>query len=72
MDFQFYSDEHVNKLQVYIEENFMLDGAAKHLVNNILRYVAAQSEEPEYTMMMLMSLLDGIGITAEEIKDVLK
>ena len=71
MDFQFYNDEHVNKLQTYIEENFTLDGTSRHLIRNILWYVASQGEDTEYTLMMLTSLLDGIGITADEIVKVL-
>ena len=66
-DFQFYSDEHVNKLQEYIENNFSLDGAARHLVNNILKYVASQGEDGETTLNMLGALLDSLGISREEI-----
>lgn len=71
MDFEFYKDEHVNRLQNYIEENFTLDGTSRHLVSNILRFVASQGEDSAYTLMMLTSLLDGVGITASEIVKVL-
>ena len=71
MNFEFYKDEHVNRLQTYIEANFTLDGTSRHLINNILWFVASQGEDSEYTLMILTSLLDGIGITASEIVNVL-
>lgn len=66
-DFEFYSDEHVNKLQVYIEENFTMGGCSTTLVSNILDYAASQSEDDESALLILEMLLDGIGITREEI-----
>ena len=66
-DFQFYSDKHVNKLQLYIEENFALIGVSKQLVRNILDYVASQGEDGETSLDMLKSLLDGLDISKSEI-----
>lgn len=66
-NFEFYTDEQVNTLQTYIEEHYTLDGTAKHLVRNILEYVAAQGDDEENILYMLTNLLDGIGITEDEI-----
>ena len=65
--FEFYTDEQVNRLQSYIEETFTLDGTSKTIVRNILDYVAAQGDDEEITLFLLMTLLDGIGITELEI-----
>lgn len=65
--FEFYTDEQVNTLQTYIEETFTLDGTSKHLIRNILDYTAAQGDDAETILAMLMTLLDGIGITEIEI-----
>ena len=65
--FDFYSDEHVNTLQSYIEENYEMGGCSTTLVRNILEYVAGQAEDPETALLMFDMLLDGIGITREEI-----
>ena len=66
-DFEFYSDEHVNKLQTYIEENFEMGGCSTTLVSNILNYAAEQSEDNESALRILEMLLDGIGIARKEI-----
>lgn len=66
-NFKFYTDEQVNKLQIYIEENFEMDRCSTILISNILHYVSAQEEDDELTLDMLEELLDGIGITREEI-----
>jgi len=66
-DFDFYSDEHVNKLLSYIEENYAMGGCSTTLARNILNYVAGQAEDPETALLMFDMLLDGIGITREEI-----
>ena len=66
-DFEFYSDEHVNKLQTYIEENCEIGGYSTTLVKNILNYAAAQSEDDESALRILEMLLDGIGIARKEI-----
>lgn len=57
----------VNKLQVYIEENFTLDGTSRNLIRNILDYVAAQGQDQEETLDSLMDLMDGIGVEREEL-----
>lgn len=67
LTFSFYTDEQVNALQTYIEENYTVDGTSKRLIRNILEYVAAQEDDEETILDMLTSLLDGIGITKEEI-----
>lgn len=61
--FAFYTEEQVNRLQNYMEENFTLDGTSKSLIRNILDYVAAQGDDEETILCLLMNLLDGIGIT---------
>lgn len=66
-NFKFYTDEQVNKLQIYIEENFEMNRCSTILISNILHYVSAQEEDDELTLDMLEELLDGIGITREEI-----
>lgn len=66
-NFEFYTDEQVNKLQMYIEENFKMGGCSTTLVSNILHYVSAQGEDDELTLDMLEELLNGIGITRDEI-----
>ena len=66
-NFRFYTDEQVNKLQIYIEENFEMNRCSTILISNILHYVSAQEEDDELTLDMLEELLDGIGITREEI-----
>ena len=66
-NFEFYTNEQINKLQMYIEENFEMGGCSTTLVNNILQYVAAQGEDDDIILDMLEELLDGIGITREEI-----
>lgn len=65
--FEFYTPEHVNRLQTYIEHHFTLNSTARHLVRNILDYVAVQGEDDDITLELLTTLLDGIGITKEEI-----
>ena len=66
-DFEFFSDEHVNRLRSYIEKNFSLDGTSRRLVGNILGYVAAQGDDAEIVLEMLDELLDGVGLTEYEI-----
>lgn len=66
-NFRFYTDEQVNKLQMYIEENFEMNRCSTILISNILHYVSTQEENDELTLDMLEELLDGIGITREEI-----
>lgn len=66
-NFEFYLDEHINNLQVYIEENFKMGGCSTTLVSNILNYAASQSQDDESALLILEMLLDGIGITRKEI-----
>lgn len=66
-NFEFYSDEHVNKLQMYIEENFEMGGCSTTLIRNILDFAAEQSQDDESALCTLEMLLDGIDITREEI-----
>ena len=62
---EFYSDEQVEKLQAYIEENYALAKTSKRLVRRILEYIAAQNLcEP---VEDLLALLDSTGITRAEI-----
>lgn len=65
--FEFYTEEHVNKLQMFIEENFALDGTSKHLIRNILEYVSVQEDDEDTILDMLEALLNGIAIDREEI-----
>lgn len=65
--FEFYTDEHVTKLQNYIENKLDLNEMAKLLVSNALTYVAAQGEDGDFAICMLLELLDGLGLTREEI-----
>lgn len=65
--FTFQTEEQINRLQIYIEENFTLDATAKRLIRNILEYISVQEEDAEIILTMILSLLDGIGITETEI-----
>lgn len=65
--FEFYTDTQINKLQIYIEENFEMGGCSPTLISNILHYVSMQGEDNDITLNMLEELLDGIGITRNEI-----
>ena len=66
-EFSFCTDEQVNDLQVFIEENFALDGTSRHLIANILGFVAAQGYDGETALDILETLLNGIAIQREEI-----
>ena len=66
-DFEFYSSEHVNKLQMYIEKNYAMGGCSAKVIRNALDYAAEQSEDDESALLILEKLLDGIGITRKEI-----
>ena len=65
--FVFYTDEQINRLQAYIEENFTLDSTSRHLIANILQFVASQVNDNNIILDLLTTLLDPIGITSEEI-----
>lgn len=66
-DFVFCTDEQVNILQTYIEENYTLDGTSRSLIRGILDYVAAQEDDSEIILDLLTGLLDPIGISREEL-----
>lgn len=66
-DFDFYSNEHVNTMQTYIEEHFEMGGCSATLVRNILSYIAGQAEDADTALLMFDMLFDGIGLTREEI-----
>ena len=66
--FDFYTEEHVNNLQRYIEENFALDGTSRHLIRNILDYVAGNVEDEQSQIIILLDLLNGIGIDERDLR----
>lgn len=70
--FSFESEEQVNKLQDYLEENFNLASCAPHLVGDILAFVAAQGEGAEEKLDLLCMFLDSTGIERDEIKKAIK
>lgn len=51
----------------YIRENFNIDGYG-FLVRNIIDWTNTQSMDREDTISTLVELLNGIGITKEEIE----
>ena len=59
-DFEFYTDEQVNALQVFLEEKYELDDISKQLIHNILEYVAAQDDDNENIFYLLSDLLKGV------------
>ena len=52
----------------YLTTNFSLSGEAQRVIDNILYYVELQDLDEDQQYNMLSSLLDGIGLTDEEIK----
>ena len=66
-EFEFYSKEHTDKQQRYIDENYAMGGCSTPLVSNALDFAANQSEDNESALLVLEMLLDGIGITREDI-----
>ena len=62
-------EKYMNKDQFhdYILNNFTMDGTSLRLVHNILDYVAVQGCCYEDQQALLSALLDGIGLTEEEI-----
>ena len=60
LDFEFYTDEQVNALQVFLEEKYELDDISKQLIHNILEYVAAQDDDNENIFYLLSDLLKGV------------
>lgn len=65
--FSFDTEEQINKLQNYIEENFNLACAA-HLVRDILSFVAAQGGEADEKLDLLCMFLYSTGIEKDEIQ----
>lgn len=59
-------EEH--KFYGYILEQFTLDGTSRALVRNILTEVGKMDLSKEERCRLLSSLLDGIGLTEEEIE----
>lgn len=57
-----------NAAMEYITTNFSLSGEAQRIIDNILYYVELQDLDEDQQYNMLSSLLDGIGLTDEEIK----
>lgn len=56
-------------LMRYILENFTVDmGLTRSLIDNILDWVSIQSMDREDTINALLCLLDGLGITRDEIE----
>ena len=71
-DFEFYTDVQVDALQALIEEKCELDNNSKHLIRNILEYVAAQGDDNENIFYLLTGLLDGVvdeNILIESLKN---
>ena len=60
LDFEFYTDEHVDALKEYFERNYIWDDDTKQLVSNILYYVSAQDDDSETIFCMLCALLQGV------------
>lgn len=56
----------VNEIQVYIEENFVVDGGCAKIINNILWYIEGHTSDEKYKFFSEM--LQGIGLTDKEIK----
>lgn len=68
--FSFESEEQINKLQDYLEENFNLASCAAHLVRDVLSFVKAQDEEADEKLDLLCMFLDSTGIKRDEIQKV--
>lgn len=56
----------INDFQVYFEENYY--SPRYHMVNDIVRYVAAQGLNKEESIEILLALLYSTGITEEELE----
>lgn len=61
-----FNDKMVNELQDYYEENYYRPNY--HMVNDIIRYVAAQGLDKEESIELLLALLSSTGITKEELE----
>lgn len=51
----------------YILENFTIDNDGRRLISNILDWIWVQSMDKKDSVNCLMLLLDGIGLTEDEI-----
>lgn len=51
----------------YILENFTIDNDGRKLISNILDWIWVQSMDKKDSINCLMLLLDGIGLTEDEI-----
>ena len=62
-------DEDVNRLKEYMHDNFTLEGVSSRLVDNIIEHVAGENASDEELLWLdtLDALLDGTGITKDEI-----
>ena len=54
----------------YLIDNFSLSGEAQRLIDNIFYYVELQSASPDEQHQMIGFLLDGIGLSEDEIRKV--
>lgn len=54
----------------YIIDNFNLDGTAMRLIDNAIFYAESRYEEVKDQRICLSDLLDGIGLTDDEINQV--
>ena len=52
----------------YILDNFSIDSDGKRITSNIIDWIWLQSMDKEDSVNALIFLLDGIGITKEEIE----
>ena len=52
----------------YILDNFSIDSDGKRMTSNIIDWICLQSMDKEDSVNALIFLLDGIGITKEEIE----
>lgn len=55
------------QLKEYIFEKFNIDNVGRRIIVNIVDWVYLQSMDKADTISCLMELLDGIGITEEEL-----
>lgn len=65
------NDELVNKLEAYIHENFELDGTCHRMIDDAIRYVAAQGYDEDETVSLIYTLINAIGIEEDEIRNAL-
>lgn len=56
-----------DKLYNYIKEHFTIDTDGMKMIYNIIDWISYQSMDKEDSIKALMYMLDGIGITEDEI-----